>query len=264
MRSGCRRTKSARWCRVVSRIQIRRRDRVRHPHVIGDYDEQRLTFTALTTLVCLLTTRTAVMSADTYTVDPAHTSVVFSVGHTGFSYVYGFFRKSEGSYILDSANPANCQFRFAIQTNSLDTNHAERDTHLRTPDFFNVQQFPTITFVSTSCERANTPDGSVVYNVTGNLTMHGVTQRVTIPLRMLGEGVGPFKDYRTRLPHQFYAQAERLRHDQLAGQQHGGRRGRRHHQLRGQPPRSGSRAAADAVRPVYSSRSARGKPSRGA
>jgi polyisoprenoid-binding protein YceI len=157
----------------------------------------RLTSAVLVTLVCLLATRTAATAADAYTLDPVHTSIVFSVSHTGFSYVYGFFRKAEGSYILDSTNPANCQFRFTIQTGSLDTNHAERDTHLRSPDFFNVQQFPTITFVSTSCERANTPDGGVVYNVTGNLTMHGATQRVTFPLRMLGEGVGPFKDYRT-------------------------------------------------------------------
>ena len=136
-------------------------------------------------------------AADAYTIDPTHTSVIFGVSHTGISYTYGMFRKAEGNYIIDAANPANSQFRFTIQTDSLDTNHAERDTHLRSPDFFNAQQFPTITFASTSVERANTPDGSVVFNVTGNLTMHGVTKRVTFPLRMLGEGVGPFKDYRT-------------------------------------------------------------------
>ncbi len=157
----------------------------------------RLTLAALVSLVSLLAPRTAAIAADAYTVDPAHTSVIFSVSHTGFSYTYGMFRKVEGSYVLDTANPANCQFRFAIATNSLDTNNAERDKHLQSPAFFDAQQFPSITFVSTSCDRATTPDGGVVYNVTGNLTMHGETRRVTFPLRMLGEGVGPFKDYRT-------------------------------------------------------------------
>ncbi|MEX0641480.1 MAG: YceI family protein [Pirellulales bacterium] len=157
----------------------------------------RLTFAALVSLIALLAIRTTATAADAYTIDPAHTSVVFSVSHSGFSYTYGMFRKVEGNYIFDGANPANCQFRFAIQTDSVDTNHAERDTHLKSPDFFNAQQFPTISFASTSVERAHTRDGSVVYNVTGDLTMHGVTKRVTFPLRMLGEGVGPFQDYRT-------------------------------------------------------------------
>lgn len=157
----------------------------------------RLIGTALTALACLTTARTATAAPETYTVDPAHTSIVFSVSHTGFSYTYGVFRKAEGAYLLDKTNPAACQFRFTIQTASLDTNHPERDIHLRSPDFFNAQEFPTITFVSTSCAQATTPDGSIVFNVTGELTMHGVKQRVTLPLRMLGEGVGPFKDYRT-------------------------------------------------------------------
>ena len=157
----------------------------------------RLLSTALVALACLSTSQSASAAPEAYTVDPAHTSIVFSVSHTGFSYTYGFFRKAEGQYILDKANPAACQFRFTIQTNSLDTNHPERDKHLMSPDFFSAQEFPTITFVSTSCAQANTPDGSIVYNVTGNLTLHGVTRSITIPLRMLGEGVGPFKDYRS-------------------------------------------------------------------
>jgi polyisoprenoid-binding protein YceI len=132
-----------------------------------------------------------------YAVDPAHTSIVFSVGHAQLSYTYGFFRKAAGQYVLDKANAANCQFQFSINTDSLDTNHVERDAHLRSADFFNVQQFPAITFQSTHCTRAEAEDGSVVYQVTGDLTIHGVTRQVTVPLRMLGEGQGPFKDQRT-------------------------------------------------------------------
>jgi polyisoprenoid-binding protein YceI len=142
-------------------------------------------------------------AADTYAIDSSHTSVVFSVGHAGLSYTYGFFRQAGGSYILDTANPANCRFQFTIQTDSLDTNHAERDKHLRGPDFFNVQQYSKITFQSTSCTRANTPDQSVVLQVTGELSMHGVKRQITFPLRLLAEGPGPYGDARSGFLCQF-------------------------------------------------------------
>lgn len=145
--------------------------------------------------VCLAAT--AAQAADTYTVDPTHTSVVFSVSHTEMSYTYGFFRKAQGSYILDEATPTNSKFRFSVEANSLDTNNEERDKHLRSADFFNVQQFPGITFDSTSVQQVNTTDGTIVYQVTGNLTIHGVTKSVTMPLRMLGKGKGLYGDLRT-------------------------------------------------------------------
>jgi polyisoprenoid-binding protein YceI len=158
--------------------------------------------------ITLATTIRTGWAADIYTIDPAHTSVVFSVGHAGLSYTYGFFRQTAGSYILD-ANPANCRFQFTIQTNSLDTNHAKRDEHLRGPDFFNVQQYPTITFESTGCTRSDTPEGAAVYQVTGNLTVHGVTRPVTVALRLLAEGKGPYGDPRTG----FLCQTELKRSD---------------------------------------------------
>jgi polyisoprenoid-binding protein YceI len=136
------------------------------------------------------------LAVDYYTMDPAHTSVVFSVAHSGFSYTYGMFRKATGSYRLDKDNGANCSFRFSVEANSLDTNNPERDKHLRSPDFFDVQQFPAITFESTRCDISNTQDG-VIYQLKGNLTIHGVTKPVSIPLRMLGNGAGPYKDQRT-------------------------------------------------------------------
>jgi polyisoprenoid-binding protein YceI len=150
-----------------------------------------------------------VLAAEAYLVDPVHTSIVFSVSHAQLSYTYGFFRKASGQYILDKSNPANCKFLFAIETDSLDTNHADRDTHLRSADFFHVREFPAITFESTKCSRANTRDGSIVYEVTGNLKIHGITRQITIPLRMLGEGQAPFGDQRTG----FLCQAELKRSD---------------------------------------------------
>jgi polyisoprenoid-binding protein YceI len=158
---------------------------------------RRVTAAMIVSFAALWCLPLRVSAADAYTVDASHTSVVFSVGHAGLSYTYGFFRQAAGSYILDAANAANSRFQFTIQTNSLDTNHAKRDEHLRSPDFFNVQQYPTITFESTSCARANSPDQSIVFEVTGNLTMHGVTRQVKVPLRMLAEGKGPYGDARS-------------------------------------------------------------------
>src|ERR1700761_639710 len=144
---------------------------------------------AIWSSVFALITAGRAVAVDYYTVDPAHTSVVFSVAHSGFSYTYGFFRKATGNYKLDKDNGANSSFRFSIDANSLDTNNQDRDKHLRSPDFFDVQQFPTITFESTRCTPSNTQDG-VIYQLMGNLTIHGVTKQVNVPLRMLGEGPG--------------------------------------------------------------------------
>jgi polyisoprenoid-binding protein YceI len=158
---------------------------------------RRITFVALAALAVAASAGRTASAADTYAIDPAHTSILFSVGHAGLSYVYGFFREASGVYVLDSADPANCRFRLVIQANSIDTNNAKRDEHLRSDDFFDVQRFPTITFDSTNCKLADTPDGSIVYELTGNLTIHGVTRQVTFPLRQLAEGKGPYGDPRT-------------------------------------------------------------------
>lgn len=149
-------------------------------------------------IAILLSILPAARAVDSYKIDPDHTSVVFSVAHTGLSYTYGFFRQAAGQYQLDQTNPANCQFQLVIRADSLDTNNADRDKHLRSADFFDVQQFPNITFISTRCEVAKTQDNSVVYKLTGDLTIHGVRRQVNnMLLHMLGEGPGANKDHRT-------------------------------------------------------------------
>ena len=148
-------------------------------------------------IVAVLCTSFAARAADFYKIDSEHTSVVFSTAHNGLSYTYGMFRDVSGQYVLDKANPGNSQFQLLIRADSLDTNNVERDKHLRSADFFDVQQFPTITFESTRCEFTNTQEG-IIYKVTGNLTIHGVPRQVTLNLRMLGEGPGANgKDRRT-------------------------------------------------------------------
>ncbi|MCI0492623.1 MAG: YceI family protein [Planctomycetes bacterium] len=154
-------------------------------------------------ILALLTSILAIpalsLAAETYAVDPSHLSIVFSCSHSSLSYTYGMFRKAQGSYLIDKTNPANCRFRFSVDASSLDTNQAERDQHLRSPDFFNVQLFPAIAFDSTACTGANTQQGGIMYQVTGNLTIHGVTRQVTIPVQLLGEGKGVAGDQRTGL-----------------------------------------------------------------
>jgi polyisoprenoid-binding protein YceI len=146
--------------------------------------------------VAVVSGRTA-SAADAYTIDPAHMSIVFSVGHSGLSYTYGIFRRASGSYVIDKERPENSRFQLTIEADSIDTNHPKRDEHLRGPDFFNVQQFPTIKFQSTSCTRSESPERGIEYLVRGNLTMHGVTREIELPMRMLAEGLGPYKDRRT-------------------------------------------------------------------
>jgi polyisoprenoid-binding protein YceI len=143
-------------------------------------------------------------AAEMYALDTDHTSVVFGVGHNNLSLVYGMFKKAQGGYILDRLNPNNSRFRFSVDVKSIDTNHPERDAHLLRRDFFDAANFPKMTFDSVSCAATNTREG-IVYNVTGDLTIRGVTRRVMLPMRMLaeGDGVGQTKDRRTGFLCQF-------------------------------------------------------------
>ena len=116
-------------------------------------------------------------AADNYTIDPMHSGVNFKISHIGLSWIYGRFNIYSGSFVLDPDDAGKCSFQLKIETESVDTNNKKRDEHLRTPDFFNAKQFPLITFESTGVKAIK--DG---YEVTGNLTMHGVTKPVTFAL----------------------------------------------------------------------------------
>jgi polyisoprenoid-binding protein YceI len=127
-------------------------------------------------------------AADVFDLDQSHFSIVFSVSHMNMSYTYGMFRQAQGRVVLDRENPAASQFQLTINADSIDTNNAGRDKHLKGPDFFDVASFPTITFESTTVVLDNRAQQGIVYQVTGNLTMHGVTRQITLPIQMLGEG----------------------------------------------------------------------------
>jgi polyisoprenoid-binding protein YceI len=115
--------------------------------------------------------------ADEYTIDPMHAGVNFKISHLGLSWIHGRFDEFSGRFSVDRQDPANCSFELTINANSIDTSNRKRDDHLRSPDFFNVKQFPALTFKSTAVQPIK--DG---YEVTGDLTMHGVTRPVTFKL----------------------------------------------------------------------------------
>ena len=116
--------------------------------------------------------------ADDYVIDAAHSGVTFQISHMGVSYIPGRFNEFSGNFTLDTSDPAKSAFALTIKTESVDTNNAGRDKHLRSPDFFNVKQFPAITFASTAVKAI---EGG--YEVTGDLTLHGETKPVTFSLK---------------------------------------------------------------------------------
>ena len=125
-------------------------------------------------------------AAETYKVDAVHSSVVFRVKHLGVSYFFGVFDKVDGSFTLDPADPAKGQFQIEIQAGSVDTRNPQRDQHIKSNAFLNAQQFPKITFKSTSVSSA----GKDAYEVKGDLTLHGVTKPVTVKVQQTGTGKG--------------------------------------------------------------------------
>ncbi|MDP9196421.1 MAG: YceI family protein [Pseudomonadota bacterium] len=127
-------------------------------------------------------------AAQEYVMDPDHTQVVFMANHLGFSYVTGQFRAFDGRLILDQDKPENSSVSFNLKTDSVNTGHAGLDKHLRTKDFLNVEQYPTISFVSTRVEQTGPDDAKVE----GNLTMLGVTKPVVLQIHHNRTAPHPF------------------------------------------------------------------------
>jgi polyisoprenoid-binding protein YceI len=114
-------------------------------------------------------------AADNYSIDPMHTGISFKISHLGLSWVFGTFKDVSGRFTIDAENSS---FALSIKAASIDSANAKRDEHLRSPDFFNVKQFPEIAFNSTSVKPI---EGG--FEVTGNLTMHGETKSITFPIK---------------------------------------------------------------------------------
>ncbi|AEA85946.1 YceI family protein [Stutzerimonas stutzeri] len=121
-----------------------------------------------------------------------HAFVNFKISHLGYSWLWGTFKDFDGSFSFDAAKPEQSKVNVTLKTASVDTNHAERDKHLRSDDFLNVAKHPTATFESTSVK--STGEGTA--DITGNLTLNGVTKPVVIAAKFIGEGDDPWGGYR--------------------------------------------------------------------
>ncbi len=133
------------------------------------------------------------MAAD-YAIDKQgqHAFVNFKISHLGYSWLYGTFKDFDGTFSFDAAAPEASKVNVTLNTTSVDTNHAERDKHIRSADFLNVSKHPTATFASTSVK--STGEGTA--DITGDLTLNGVTKPVVIAAKFIGEGSDPWGGYR--------------------------------------------------------------------
>jgi polyisoprenoid-binding protein YceI len=124
----------------------------------------------------------------TWTIDPAHTSVEFAVRHMMISTVKGRFADVQGTLTFDEADPTRSTVDVTIATASVDTRSEQRDGHLKSADFFDVEKFPSIRFTSTRV----TKTGSDGYDLVGNLTIRDVTREVTLKVEDQGRGTTPW------------------------------------------------------------------------
>lgn len=127
-----------------------------------------------------------------YQIDTSHSSVNFQIKHLAISKVNGAFLDFTGTFSYDPADPAATRAEAVIQVASVDTGNEKRDEHLRNSDFFDVEKFPTMTFKTTSVKMGSATEGQV----TGDLTMHGVTRPVTLELEIHGTATDPWGNER--------------------------------------------------------------------
>jgi polyisoprenoid-binding protein YceI len=117
-----------------------------------------------------------------YTVDPVHTFATYRIKHMNTSFSYGRFDFPEGKVSYDAASPEKATFNLTIKLENLNTGVQKRDDHLKSPQFFNAKDFPTLTFVSTAVKKVDDKN----LEVTGDLTIHGVKKSVTVKMEITG------------------------------------------------------------------------------
>lgn len=122
------------------------------------------------------------VDAATYSIDPAHTNVGFRIRHMGVAFVEGEFDTFEGTIAYDPADVAATRAEVTVQTASIDTDVQQRDDHLRSADFFEVETYPTMTFVSTGVQ----PTGQHTFRLIGDLTIKGTTKEVVLDVEAAG------------------------------------------------------------------------------
>lgn len=135
-----------------------------------------------------------IAQADEYVIDKKgmHASIQFKISHLGYSWLWGRFNDFEGNFSYDEKDTAASKVAVTIKTASVDSNHAERDKHLRSDDFLDVSKYPEAKFISTSYSE----DKQGKAKLTGKLTLHGVTKEIVIDVTKIGAGKDPWGGYR--------------------------------------------------------------------
>lgn len=133
-------------------------------------------------------------TAADYVVDTegAHAFIQFRVKHLGYSWLYGRFNDFSGTFTFDEKDPSKNKIAMEVDVTSLDSNHARRDKHLRSDDFLNAKKFPKAEFTSTEYKKT----GDDTAELTGDLTLHGVTKPITVEVEHIGGGKDPWGGYR--------------------------------------------------------------------
>lgn len=130
--------------------------------------------------------------AEDYVIDKEHAFIEFRIQHLGYSWIVGRFNRFEGRFSYDEAKPQDASLQVSVDVASVDTNHAERDKHLRSDDFLNIDEYPKAEFKSTRY----IPGADSTGELQGQLTLHGVTRPLTIQVQQVGHGPDPWGGYR--------------------------------------------------------------------
>jgi len=131
-------------------------------------------------------------AAETYKLDPGHTSIVFRVKHLGIAYVYGRINGPTGTFVFDESSPSKSTIEVQAETKNVDTALEKRDTDLKSPDFFNAGEYPYVSFKSKSVKKLK----EAVYEVSGDLTLLGKTRPITVQVNATGAGKDPWGNFR--------------------------------------------------------------------
>jgi len=142
------------------------------------------------TLILMLPSK--LLASNVYEIDPVHSSVLFRIKHLAISNVYGKFIDFKGTLIIDQEDPVKNSIEAYVAARSIDTDTPKRDDHLQSPDFLNVNKFPMVSFRSQSWKKIDKD----IFEVTGDLTLHGVTRPLTVKLEQTGSGKDPWGGYR--------------------------------------------------------------------
>jgi len=131
-------------------------------------------------------------SAETYKLDPVHTSIIFRVKHLGTAFAYGRINGPSGSFVFDESAPSKSTIEIQAEAKNVDTAVEKRDNHLRSPDFFNAGEHPLVSFKSKSVKKLS----ENTYEVSGDFTLLGKTRPITVEVQATGGGKDPWGNFR--------------------------------------------------------------------